>query len=96
MGYSIRTLQWRYTCWYHWDKSNLQPFWDGEYVDELYDHSRDDSTNMDIWENENLSVIHHDVATRLKGKLEAFFRYGKEDDEEVDDIDTFDFVSSSS
>lgn len=74
MGYSIRTLRWRYTAWYPWDGINLVAHWDGDFVQELYNHELDDSSNLGRWENDNLATKFPNVARRLRRKLEAFFR----------------------
>lgn len=79
MGYSIRTHKWRYTAWYSWDGVNLVADWDGDYADELYDHSGDDSSDLGKWEQDNLSAKLPDVARDLRSKLEAFFRKKEED-----------------
>ena len=74
MGYSIRTNDWRYTAWYYWNGTVLSAEWDGDYVDELYYHKGDDSTDFGSWENENLSAKRTDVASGLRSQLESFFR----------------------
>lgn len=74
MGYSMRTDKWRYTLWLAWDRTKLQPLWEGtESEEELYAHSGDDSTNMDRWENENMACAQPTVATELRGRLRSFF-----------------------
>jgi hypothetical protein len=41
---------------------------------ELYDHSGDDSTNMDKWENVNIAKANPKVAAQLRERLLTFFR----------------------
>ena len=38
MGYSVRTLHWRYTEWVTWNGSSLAPEWEHPVACELYDH----------------------------------------------------------
>ena len=74
MGYSIRTANYRYTAWFEWNKALLVPLWEGPSVEELYDHSGDDSTNMDKWENVNIAKANPKVAAQLRERLLTFFR----------------------
>lgn len=73
MGYSIRTDNWRYTAWFHWDKATLASNWDGPFAEELYDHTGDDSTDMDNFENENLAKKNPEQAMHLHKQLRDFF-----------------------
>jgi hypothetical protein len=74
MGYSIRTVDWRYTLWLPWNQANLTASWDGPISEEeLYSHSSDDSTDMDRWENRNVARSRSEVATALRAQLQAFF-----------------------
>eukprot|EP00051_Salpingoeca_urceolata_P017080 m.230200 g.230200 ORF g.230200 m.230200 type:complete len:231 (-) comp18857_c0_seq10:395-1087(-) len=74
MGYSMRTKQWRYTAWYPWNQTTLKAEWSAPYAAELYFHDGDDSTNMDEFENENVSESHPSVAKALHARLLAFFQ----------------------
>ena len=39
MGYSMRTVDYRYTTWFHFDRVNAKPFFDvAPFAEELYDH----------------------------------------------------------
>lgn len=38
MGYSLRTPEWRYTAWFLWNSTMLQPNWQALEAEELYDH----------------------------------------------------------
>ena len=38
MGYSLRTPEWRYTAWFLWNSTKLQPNWEAVEAEELYDH----------------------------------------------------------
>lgn len=52
MGYSMRTLEYRYTAWVHFDRVNVVPLLDiPPYFEELYDHrgeTPDDYTHLEI------------------------------------------------
>ena len=74
MGYSVRTAQWRYTAWYHWNKKALVPHWDGSFAEELYNHTGDHSTGFDRWDNVNLAPRLPHIAQKLRQQLKAFFR----------------------
>jgi iduronate 2-sulfatase len=73
MGYSIRNPDWRYTRWLEWDTTTLTSKWDGAFVDELYAHTGDNSTNMDEWENLNVAVENPDIVAQLSARLRTFF-----------------------
>ena len=55
MGLSLRTSQWRYTFWCHFDYLSAQPLWSEQVGRELYDHRGDAGTNFDEYENVNLA-----------------------------------------
>ena len=82
MGYTMRTPVFRYTLWLRWignGTNALQPEWDGDFVEELYDHVNDNSTSMDNWENVNLAATAKGRAAidgdgGLRAQLEKFFR----------------------
>jgi hypothetical protein len=76
MGYSIRNADWRYTAWYTWNQTSLRPLWDGDFVEELYNHTGDESNNMDEWENVNQAAAFPAVAAALRARLRAFFQGG--------------------
>jgi len=73
MGYSIRTKDWRYTIWLPWDGEMLEAKWDGDYADELYDHTGDDSREFGKYEQVNMAVERQDVALTLRMKLKRHF-----------------------
>ena len=73
MGYSLRSVAWRYTVWYEWNQDTLTPKFNESYVEELYNHVNDDSRNMDEWENVNVVEDHLDVATIMRKEVERFF-----------------------
>ena len=48
MGLSVREERWRYTEWYHWNKSSLAPAFDRPLVGvELYNHAGDLGADFD-------------------------------------------------
>lgn len=68
MGYSVRTDDYRYTAWLHWDGQRLQgDFGRPPIGQELYTHEGDDESNFDLAENMNLvnDPNHQDVVHRL-------------------------------
>ena len=55
MGYTVRTLSWRYTEWWPWDSNTTRPITNGTLPSdrELYSHAGDDGTDPDAFENVN-------------------------------------------
>lgn len=47
MGYSIRSDDWRYTEWVHWNKNTTGPIWDNVVGQELYNHTGDYGASID-------------------------------------------------
>ena len=74
MGYSIRTPDWRLTLWLRWNGTALAAHWDGPAAVELYNHTGDDGSDMDAFENENLADAIPGVAAGLRARLAAFFK----------------------
>jgi iduronate 2-sulfatase len=76
MGYSVRTLEYRLTQWYSWDKINCVAEWDpAPYAVELYNHTgHEDPGDFDGWENENIAAQAPDVVRALEAKLLARFK----------------------
>jgi len=74
MGYSVRTENWRYTAWLHWDGANLVgDFSKSPVAVELYSHAGDTEADFDAFENVNLAgnpkyanVLseHYDIAVK--------------------------------
>eukprot|EP01043_Picozoa_sp_COSAG02_P044944 COSAG02_NODE_4061_length_5844_cov_2.549869_3_plen_249_part_00 len=52
MGYTVRTAQWRYTAWFLWQNKTLSADFAGPHASELYNHSGDNSYEMDNYENQ--------------------------------------------
>ena len=74
MGYSIRTPDWRLTLWLRWNGTALVADWGGPAAVELYNHTGDDGSDMDAFENENLAAAFPGVAAGLRARLAAFFK----------------------
>ena len=56
IGYSVRTMAWRYTIWLNWDGANLVgDFSRSRIGHELYDHSADSEEDFDARENKNVA-----------------------------------------
>ena len=72
MGYSIRTDQWRYTCWFGFDKIQIVPMTDHILGRELYDHRDDVGEDID-WKGEHFNVVSNakyaNVVTELHAKI---------------------------
>jgi len=70
MGFSVRTIQWRYTVWLKFDGKGNRAIWpssndDGCFGEELYDHEHDTGVDFDAYENENIATVHPDVCKEL-------------------------------
>jgi arylsulfatase A-like enzyme len=59
MGYSIRTEKYRYTEWINWESKELAAI-------ELYDHTIDDSENINVANKEEYESIAKDLSEKLK------------------------------
>ena len=73
-GYSIRTLQWRYTLWLKWDGANKRVAgWGVDFIvgEELYDHEGDDGMDTDKYENENVAATNPEVCAQHRAALIA-------------------------
>lgn len=56
MGFSIRSVDWRYTAWYPFDvKANCADMSADPFALELYDHRDDDGTDFDAFGNNNVA-----------------------------------------
>ena len=66
MGYSMRTLDFRYTLWLHFDPSSLLVQWErGVYAEELYDHREDGGAgDLGKYELVNLLAPHAPAETK--------------------------------
>lgn len=76
MGLSIRTSRYRFTRWYLWDGTLLQPKFTEEGAgDELYDHRGDDGLDLNLgYEATNLAALNPLVVRAMVARLEAAFR----------------------
>ena len=79
MGYSIRTAQWRYTCWFRFDHVAIVPITTKEGVigQELYDHRTDDLLAVP-GSGETVNVVgdvaHGRVVSELHAKVLDYIR----------------------
>ena len=81
MGYSVRTSQWRFTEWYHWDGARcVAQFGTAPIGTELYSHAGQKPHPLDFnaWENENVADDATNAAaiTQLRAKLWLRFKTG--------------------
>ena len=82
MGYTVRSPDYRFTMWFHWDGAECEAKWDSPLESsngghELYSHvGQTDPGNFDDYENENLAndAQHADVVKELQAVLLANFR----------------------
>ena len=77
MGYSIRTMEWRFSIWAIWNATTLCPNWSSPAnVFELYDH-RDDTAAVDFDGTENVNVAGENenaaVVTEMAEHAKAWF-----------------------
>ena len=57
MGYSVRSVDYRYTVWLRWDGRKLQgDFTQKPVGEELYTHKGDTGADMNAFENKNLAT----------------------------------------
>lgn len=57
-----------------WDDVKLLPKWDGPSAEELYDHTADNSSSFDRWENVNLAEKNPQAVKTMKAQLLDFFQ----------------------
>jgi|Transcript_19691 iduronate 2-sulfatase len=79
MGYSIRTVQWRFTEWYAWDGASCVAKFEKALGTELYDHriaASGSALDFDATENENVASAQPDVVAALRKKLQLRFATG--------------------
>ena len=53
-GFSVRSLEWRYTEWHPWDGQELKADWDTMTGRELYDYRTVDMTDFDQFDRVNV------------------------------------------
>ena len=75
MGYSIRSVDWRYTRWMVWDGASLSPLWDNVVGEELYDH-RGDVAAFDIDHFENVNLVTDESLKEVRARMEGALRLG--------------------
>ena len=69
MGYSMRTIDFRYTIWLHFDRINNLIDWGKEIVaEELYDHREDGEESLGKGERRNLLAKSVDKAVKAQYK----------------------------
>jgi hypothetical protein len=71
MGYSVRSNEWRYTAWFHFDNVNYRPNLSLNLVaEELYSHVNASIADLDN-EVENLIVCEHDTCVTTSAENET-------------------------
>jgi arylsulfatase A-like enzyme len=71
VGYTIRTHDWRYTEWVHWDAAKLEPDWSKYIASELYSHDGDDGFDFNAFENYCENDQHPQVVADLSNLLHS-------------------------
>ena len=67
--------RWRYTEWVEWDGTRLRPNWSKNAGVELYDHSGDDESSFDAYENFNVKDQNPKVVAALSRQLHALVKW---------------------
>lgn len=81
MGCSVRTQDYRYTAWMHWDGANLKgDFTRPPFAEELYSHVGDVESDFDAFENVNLAsdASHASVKAQMFATAKAHWDTGAE------------------
>ena len=77
MGYSMRTLEYRYNLWLLVDREKLMPMWTVPFIgEELYDHRGESLSDLGLLETENVAAVasYETVLTRMRDRLVAYLR----------------------
>ena len=77
MGYSLRTSEFRYTAWFHYNRPKAIPLLDvTPFAEELYDHRGE--TLQDFTHQETINIIHkpnyESTKKALRDQLVNFIR----------------------
>lgn len=74
-GYSVRSLDWRYTEWHPWNGDKLQANWSIAVGTELYDYRSVDMTDFDQFDRVNVAAEpeHEEVVKEMANVLHAHF-----------------------
>lgn len=74
-GFSVRSLQWRYTEWHPWDGEKLQADWSTMTGRELYDYRAVDMTDFDQFDRVNVVAEPKNaaIAKQMSAVLHAHF-----------------------
>eukprot|EP01041_Mallomonas_annulata_P000740 gene740-1419_t len=77
MGYSMRTIDFRYTAWLYFNRTSMSTIFDNQpFEEELYDHRKekpDDFTHLELINLAN-SMGYREIAFSLKEKLVSFLK----------------------
>ena len=78
MGYSIRTLEFRYTEWLLWDAENATGLWDEPIAFELYSHKGDTGEQgFDVFDYKNVYDKYPEIGRAMGALLRKVFIKGK-------------------
>ena len=74
-GFSVRSLEWRYTEWHPWNGQELKADWDTMIGVELYDYRTVDMTDFDQFDRVNVVAepTHAEVVKEMASVLHAHF-----------------------
>ncbi|XP_031631484.1 iduronate 2-sulfatase isoform X2 [Contarinia nasturtii] len=70
MGYSLRTIRFRYTIWLEFNPKTFKRNWHKYYGEELYDHSIDPEENLNLVNRHEFDAIKLQLKHLLRSKLE--------------------------
>jgi iduronate 2-sulfatase len=65
MGYTLRTIRYRYTVWVSFSPLQKRPDWQEILAEELYDHTVDSGENVNVAESEAFYRVKIDLRNLL-------------------------------
>lgn len=69
MGYTLRTIRYRYTAWVSFSHVDKRPNWREILTEELYDHRTDTGENLNLAYLENVHSVKSDLRRALMENL---------------------------
>lgn len=78
MGYSVRSLTYRYTEWVRFNRRNLKPVWRDVAAAELYDHSVDPGEDVNVADDPRYVEV-RDTLSKVLRRQNVFNLYREAD-----------------
>ena len=78
MGYSVRSLTYRYTEWVRFKRRNLKPVWRDVAAAELYDHSVDPGEDVNVADDPRYVEV-RDTLSKVLRRQNVFNLYREAD-----------------